>query len=52
MMQCRFEDGPAVVRVALDHGCVCFPEDREQALCAHHWYKSEPLGAMAVIEEL
>jgi hypothetical protein len=49
--QCRFGDGPTVVRVALDKGCVCFPGDREQALCAHHWYKSEPLGSFDVIEQ-
>jgi len=42
--QCRFGDGPATVRVIMSKGCVCYPEDREQYLCEHHWYKSTPSG--------
>jgi hypothetical protein len=49
--QCRFGDGPATVRVELEHGCVCYPDDREQSLCEHHWYKMEPLGDATVVEE-
>jgi hypothetical protein len=49
---CRFGDGPAVVRVALDKGCVCYPDDREQWLCYHHRWKSTPIGSFDVIEEL
>lgn len=50
---CRFNDhAPATVRVALQTGCVCYPNDREQLLCEHHWYKAEPLGDMVVVEEL
>lgn len=52
MTLCRFGDGAAVVKVRLDKGCVCFPDDREQFLCAHHLYKSTPLGSFDVIEEL
>jgi hypothetical protein len=49
---CRFGDGPAVVHVALDKGCVCFRDDREQWLCWHHRHKSTPIGSFDVIEEL
>lgn len=52
MRQCRFGDGPATVRVALEKGCVCYPDDREQFLCEHHWWKMEPLGDAVVVEEL
>lgn len=49
--QCRFGDGPAVARYHMERGCVCFPDDREQDLCAHHEYKSTPLGDMDMIRE-
>lgn len=39
--ECRF--GPrcqeAVVFVAVPEGCICFPDDREQWLCAQHYLK-------------
>jgi hypothetical protein len=47
--RCRFDDGPAVVRVALPRGCVCRPADREQDLCHHHLRKATPLGGMTII---
>lgn len=56
MTPCRFAvrgcTAPAVVRVRLDKGCVCYRDDREQCLCDHHFYKSTPIGDMEVIEEL
>ena len=51
---CRFPHDPpvpAVVRVSMDRGCVCYPDDREQDLCVQHDYKSEPLGTYEVIRE-
>jgi hypothetical protein len=51
-MKCRFGCPVATVRVQLNAGCVCFPEDREQYLCEHHWWKMEPLGDVKVVEEL
>lgn len=51
--QCRFGNhAPATVRVVLEKGCVCYPDDREQFLCEHHWYKMTPLGSAEVVEEL
>lgn len=49
---CRFDGSPAVVRVEMDEGCVCFPDDREQLLCAQHAINSEPLGSFVVVESL
>lgn len=46
---CRFCDTEAVVLVAMDQGCVCAPNDREQWLCSQHYYKATPLGSMEVI---
>lgn len=40
---CRFGCAEAVYHVEVPGGCVCFPEDREQFLCAWHWQKLEPL---------
>lgn len=50
--ECRFGGHPASVRVELEAGCVCFPDDKEQFLCEHHWWKMEPLGDVKVVEEL
>lgn len=50
--RCRFCSDPAVVRVALDEGCACFPDDREQCLCDQHWLKATPLGGMAILAVL
>lgn len=50
---CRFGDSsPAVARFSMDRGCVCFRDDREQALCAQHIINAEPLGSMELIEVL
>lgn len=49
---CRFGDGPAVAVFALSDGCACFPDDREQALCAQHALKASPIGAMTLTKDL
>lgn len=50
---CRFGHSvEAAVRVDLSEGCICFPEDREQALCAQHYVRMTPLGSVRVIEWL
>lgn len=37
---CRHGDGDrAVARFSTPQGCACFPEDREQDLCAQHIVK-------------
>jgi hypothetical protein len=36
----------------MNAGCVCYPDDLVQALCAQHAYKAEPLGPMKLIKEL
>lgn len=40
---CRQCGAPAVYRVELPGGCVCFPDEHEQFLCAQHWSRLEPL---------
>jgi hypothetical protein len=51
-LQCRFGDGEAVAVVALDRGCVACPDDREQALCLHHLFRSQPRGSMLLTRDL
>lgn len=47
---CRFDDGNiAIARFAMDRGCVCYPDDREQDLCAQHVLRATPLGSMTLI---
>jgi hypothetical protein len=48
---CRFCDTPAVAHYALSKGCACYPDDREQDLCAQHEYKVEPIGTMMLMWE-
>lgn len=37
MPECRHAHGvEAVIRVSVPSGCTCFPDDREQDLCAQH----------------
>lgn len=47
---CRFGCGPAVGRFAFSKGCVCFPDDRVQDLCAQHACHSTPIGTMCLIQ--
>jgi hypothetical protein len=53
---CRFQ-GPrhnaeAVAVFDMPGGCVCFPEDRKQALCMQHVVKANPLAGMELREDL
>jgi hypothetical protein len=51
-VSCRFGDGPAVAVFDMDAGCICFPDDRQQALCAQHAMRSTPLGSMVLADDL
>lgn len=33
----------------MSRGCVAFPHHLVQALCAHHEFRSEPLGSMVLL---
>jgi len=50
-MKCRFGcNDPPIVRVRLEAGCVCFPDDKEQLLCAQHLVCMTPLGDWSITE--
>jgi hypothetical protein len=50
MAMCRFCSDPVF---ELSAGCVCYPDDRYQALCMQHVIKATPLGGrMTLIEDL
>lgn len=49
---CRFCGDRAVAIYAMDEGCQCFPEDREQALCPQHVISANPIGGMEIINDL
>jgi hypothetical protein len=49
MPKCRFDDFEADMRIYLSDGCVGFPDDREQDVCATHWRKSTPHGSKCTI---
>jgi hypothetical protein len=51
-VSCRFGDGEAVAVVALERGCIAYPDDREQALCLHHLFRARPLGGMLLAADL
>ena len=40
----------AVARFSVDEGCVCFPEDREQDLCAQHIVKWGIIGNWSLLK--
>jgi hypothetical protein len=44
--RCRFEGSPAVAIYEMDEGCLCHPEDRQQALCMQHVERANPIGSM------
>lgn len=48
---CRFcgDKALAVGRWAMSEGCVCYPDDREQDLCAQHAIRATPLGDMVLL---
>ena len=44
---------PGVVRVKLPHGCICYPDAREQWLCEQHYEKMSGNGVEhEVVEDL
>lgn len=45
-LKCRFCDAEAVAVFSLPAGCLVYPNDREQALCAQHIARATPLGTM------
>ena len=43
--RCRFGDTmPVAIHLIMPGGCACFPDDRDQWLCAQHAINSEPLA--------
>ena len=51
MPDCRFCGEPAVAHYAMSAGCICYPNDREQDLCAQHENRATPLGRMVMVED-
>lgn len=51
-MTCRFCSDGAVAVFTLSDGCICYPDDREQALCWHHAMRATPLGGMELRQDL
>lgn len=49
MIPCRFCGAPAVGVYALDKGCFCYPDDREQALCSQHVCRATPVTTMILV---
>jgi hypothetical protein len=51
IVPCRFcgEGSSAVGKYAMPEGCFCYPNDREQALCAQHVIRATPIGAMELV---
>lgn len=43
---CRFCGKAALATFSLPKGCMCYPDDREQALCPQHIISATPLGEM------
>lgn len=46
---CRFCGMPSIARYAMDEGCICYPDDREQDLCMQHENRATPLGSMELM---
>jgi hypothetical protein len=53
LISCRFDHrAPADAIYALSDGCLCYPDDREQALCRQHIDRATPLGTMTLVRDL
>jgi hypothetical protein len=50
LVPCRFCGNVAVGKFVMSHGCVDFPNEREQDLCLMHVSLASPLGTMDIIE--
>jgi hypothetical protein len=51
-VRCRFCDTEAIALYAMDKGCFCHPNDREQALCPQHITSATPIGSMEMFRVL
>ena len=49
---CRFDGSPAVIEVALSAGCLVYPDDRTQHLCAQHSDRMTALGSSHVLWDI
>ncbi len=49
---CRFGDGEAIAIWDMPGGCMCYPEDRAQALCLQHSRRATPLDGMTLLFDL
>jgi len=50
--ECRFDGSPAVIEVALSAGCLVYPDDRTQHLCAQHADRMTALGSSHVLWDI
>jgi hypothetical protein len=46
---CRFCGAASIGVYAFDEGCLCYPDDREQALCPQHVVRATPLEGMRLL---
>jgi len=51
-VRCRFCNDAAVGIFEFPGGCICYPEDRRQALCMQHVIRATPLDGMSLVEDL
>lgn len=51
LKRCRFCSTEPIARAAFDQGCFCYPDDREQDLCLHHYMRATPLGTMTLVAD-
>jgi len=51
-VRCTMCNDLAVAVFSMPGGCVCRPDDRQQALCMTHALKSRPLAGMVMIQDL
>jgi hypothetical protein len=49
--KCRFCDDLAVAKYAVNKGCMCYHNDREQYLCFQHIVKANPIESMVLLED-
>ena len=49
--KCVLCDSKAVAIFFLSRGCAVLPDNFVQPLCAHHAFKSTPIGCMIMIED-
>jgi hypothetical protein len=47
---CRFGCKDPIARFKTPNGCVCFPEDKEQDLCAQHIIKDGFIGEFKLLK--